>query len=166
MIKNCLFQVGMERNENIEKRALLLQKGGFHHHTILKERKNLATGNTKRKCHYLGDRKSSAHMEYDKHNARKQWSDWLIDWLNEETCRTCGTHFGKILWLSLPHNNVKFPNLKFWRQREDPRSKSFNFLFLIIRRFYQSIFSVICQQYMKNSRHCANVYFYVTLFLP
>ena len=69
----------MKRNENIEKKALLLQKGGFHHHTIFKERKNLAKGNTKRKCHYLRDRKSSAHMEYDKDNARKQWSDWLTE---------------------------------------------------------------------------------------
>ena len=68
----------MKRNKNFEKKALLLQKGGFHHHTIFKERKNLAKGNTKRKCHYLGDRKSSAHMEYDKDIARKQ-SDRLIE---------------------------------------------------------------------------------------
>ena len=49
-------------------------------------------------------------------DARKQWSDWL----NEETlsCCTCGTRFSTILWRSLSNDNVKFPNLKFYRQRE------------------------------------------------
>ena len=49
-------------------------------------------------------------------DARKQWSDWF----NEEkySCCTCGTHFTTILWRSLPNDNVKFRNLRFYRQRE------------------------------------------------
>ena len=56
---------------------------------------------------------------------------WKRGW-----CCTCGTHISTILWRSLSNDNVKFPNLKYERLCD----------YLLQRRFYQSICSVLCLQ--------------------
>ena len=49
-------------------------------------------------------------------NATNHWFDWLNK--EKQSCCTCGTLVGAMLWRSLPNDDVKFSHLRFWRQRE------------------------------------------------
>ena len=69
------------------------------------------------------------------------------------SCCTCGTHFSTILWRSLPNDNVKFPNLRFKRQREHT---TVNLLFstALLPVYLQCALSIIMDAcILRNNNH-------------